>query len=473
MTITSLSFAGFVLITLALYYALPRRPQNILLLAASYVFYLTWSPTYTLILAALTAINFALSHRVRRADQPRRRWMWAGIGINVAALAFFKFADFFKADFSDLVERLGFSTGAGGLEILLPVGMSFYIVAVISYLIDAARGQVEPTRDPVDFALYMAYFPKLIAGPIERARVFLPRLAEPRIVDNDRLSRSFTLIVVGVVRKLVIADLLTTLIPENVFQTPAEFSPLELAGYLVAYAFALYNDFAGYTSIARGVSGLFGIELAANFRTPYFSRSLTEFWNRWHITLSQWLRDYIYFPTSRALLRRNPSRMNIPNILIPPMLTMLISGLWHGVGWGFIIWGGLHGFYLIVERVWSLLRPALPLQRQPKWRQAISMVLVFGAVLLAWIPFRMGGRITLDFVRAMTNLSDWAHPTVRLALLLVPALWLDWVQTRRDDELIFLRWPQLAQATLLALAILAILVATTVDTSPPFVYQGF
>lgn len=473
MTLTSLNFAGFAAITLILYYALPHRPQNFLLLAASYLFYLTWSPTFLVVLWAITGIDFVLAQHVRRSGQPDRRMLWLGIGINLAALAFFKYADFFTGDMVRLLRHLGIHTGSGGLEILLPVGMSFYIVAVISYLVDVSRGQVVAAQDLVHFALYLAYFPKLLAGPIERARSFLPKLAEPRVVDNDLMARSFTLIVLGAVRKLVIADTLTSMIPAEVFTRPRGYSAPALVGFLVAYAFALYNDFAGYTNIARGVSGLFGIELSANFRTPYFARNLTEFWNRWHMTFSQWLRDYIYYPTSRALLRRNLSRTNVPNLLIPPMLTMLACGLWHGTGWGFLLWGALHGVYLIVERVLALIRPGLPPQQQPKWRQAAAMLIVFGLVILAWVPFRTSLHTALAYWRGMITFSSLALPPKRLLLLLIPALWLDWMQARHNDELVFMRWPRLAQAALLALAFLAILVATQVDTSPPFIYQGF
>jgi alginate O-acetyltransferase complex protein AlgI len=473
MSIISLNFAGFVVLSLIIYYLLPRRPQNYLLLIASYVFYATWTWWYLLVLGALTLVNFVLARRLRVDGQPRRRLLWAGIGVNLLALAFFKYADFFASDMADMLDRLGIKTDTGGLDILLPLGMSFYVVQVISYLVDVYRGQVEATTDPVDFALYMAYFPKLLSGPIERARTFLPKLAGQRLVDNDVLARSFTLIVTGLVRKVVIADTLTEIMPSELFDDPGQYGALKLAGYLVAYGFALYNDFAGYTNVVRGASGLFGFELSANFKNPYFARNLTEFWNRWHITLSHWLRDYIYFPTSRALLRRNPSRTNVPNLILPPMLTMLVSGLWHGTGWHMIVWGTLHGLYLVVERLFALWRPAGPPHKQPKWRQALAMLLVFTVVILAWVPFRMELSTAVDYWRGLFNFSNLDRPSYRLLIVLIPALWIDWMQTWRDDELVFLRWPRLVQATLLALAILAIFLATQATTFEPFVYQGF
>lgn len=472
MEITSFQFAGFVLLTLVVYYLLPRRPQNVLLLVASYLFYASWSWWYLLALWAMTAVNYAVGLNLR--GRSRRGVLALGIGVNLLALAVFKYEDFFVPDLLARLDKWGVETGVGGVEILLPVGMSFYVVAVLSYLLDVYRGQAQPAEDLVDFALYLAYFPKLIAGPIERARAFMPRLTRQRIVDNDVLARSFSLIVIGLVRKVVLADTMFKMRPEGMFSDPEKFGALKLGVYLVVYAFALYNDFAGYTSIVRGVSGLFGIELSHNFNVPYFSRNFSEFWNRWHITLSHWLRDYIYFPTSRALLRRNPTRTNIPNLLIPPMATMLASGLWHGPGWSMLVWGALHGVFLIGERLLALWRPAGPPQKQPRWRQGIAMGIVFTLVMLAWVPFVVptpSGAV--DFWRGLLNFSDLSRPSVRILIALCPALWLDWVQYRGGDELVFLRWPRLAQATLLAVAFMAIFLISQADTGAPFVYQGF
>jgi D-alanyl-lipoteichoic acid acyltransferase DltB (MBOAT superfamily) len=179
---------------------------------------------------------------------------------------------------------------------------------------------------------------------------------QPKAPDAQAAERNFWLIVVGVIRKIVLADSLSSIIPAAIFLHPETFAGQDLVVYLLAYAFVIYNDFAGYTSIVRGVSGFFGIELTNNFKLPYFSRSISEFWERWHVSLSNWLRDYIFFPTSRALLKRKTRQAQVANLVVPPMLTMLVSGMWHGIGWNFLFWGGLHGFYLIVERLstwWS------------------------------------------------------------------------------------------------------------------------
>ena len=476
MSITSLYFVLFTLLTLVVYYVLPRRQQNYWLLIVSYIFCITWAWQFALVLALLSAANFVLGQRLHHSEA-KRGWLWLGISLNVLALVFFRTAHFFLPEAVALLTGLGVSTEAGGLQFLIPIGLSYYVLESISYLVDVYRGQMEAVTDIVDFALYLAYFPKLVAGPIERARTFLPNLAEQRIVDNNTLARSFTLIIVGIVRKLLIADILASAILLDVFEIPAKYTPPELLGWLLLYAFSLYNDFAGYTSIVRGISGLFGIELSPNFQQPYFARTFAKFWNRWHISLSHWLRDYIYFPLSRMLLRRNLSRRNLPNLILPPLVTMLVSGLWHGFGVHMLLWGGLHGLYQIVERVPSLWRPTVPPQQQPRWRQVIAALLVFIFVILAWVPFRWELPAAFEFWRGLLNWSSLAINYRRLLLaapLIMGAIGLDWLQYHYQDEVVFLRWPRLAQAFCLAVVLLFVFISTGGgDVGEPFVYQGF
>ena len=476
MNITSLHFILFTLLALVVYYFLPRRGQNYWLLLISYIFCITWAWQFAVILASLSVINFSLAPQLHQAEK-RRYLLWVGIGLNGLALILFRTAEFFLPEAVALLAGLGVSTEAGGLQFLIPIGLSYYVLENISYLVDVYRGQIEAETDIVDFALYLAYFPKLVAGPIERARTFLPKLTEQRLVDNDVLARSFTLIIIGVVRKLIIADILAAAILTDVYEIPAKYTPPELLGWLLLYAFSLYNDFAGYTSIVRGVSGLFGIELSPNFQQPYFARTFTEFWNKWHITLSHWLRDYIYFPLSRTLLRRNLSRRNLTNLILPPLVTMLASGLWHGFNWHMLLWGGLHGIYQIIERIPSLWRPTIPIQRQPRWRQIGAALMIFIFVILAWVPFRWELPEAIEFWRSLFNWSSFAINYRRLFLaapLIVGAIGLDWLQYHYQDEVVFLRWPRLAQAFCLAVVLLFVFISTGGGSvGEPFVYQGF
>jgi alginate O-acetyltransferase complex protein AlgI len=476
MTITSLHFVLFTALALAVYYLLPRRLQNVWLLFVSYVFIVSWDWTFAAVLGMVTALNFLLALRLRINDQGRRGLLWLGIGFNVLTLVFFRAAGFFLPELEAMLAFLGLSTQAGGLQILVPLGLSYYTLQTISYLVDVHRGQLKAESDFVNFALYLAYFPKLLAGPIERARAFLPKLAQPRRVDNRMIAQSVMLIFVGLVRKLMIADTLTASFIPDVFQLPAKYSPPELVFWLVIYAFALYNDFAGYTDIVRGISGFFGIELSANFRAPYLSRNFTEFWQRWHITLSQWLRDYIYYPISRALSRSNSSYRRLANLIVPPLITMLVSGMWHGFSLNMILWGGLHGSYLIVERIPTLWQPFVPTQNQPRWRQWLGVVVVFSFVILAWVPFRWELPAAFQLWEALLNWSDIAIRYRRMLFvlpLLLGSVVLDFIQYRSEDEFIFLKWSSLTKAACMAIVLFWIFIVTAGNFEKPFVYQAF
>jgi D-alanyl-lipoteichoic acid acyltransferase DltB (MBOAT superfamily) len=408
-----------------------------------------------------------------------------------------KYSGFYVSALTSLLERMGVQTGGGGLKLLLPVGLSFITVQMISYLVDIHNKILKPELRWLDFALYVVYFPKLLSGPVERARTILPKFKQPSPLDVSAAEQNAWLIVVGLVRKLILADTLLSIIPADIFLHPESFVGQDLALYLLAYAFVIYNDFAGYTSIVRGVSGFFGIELTNNFKLPYFARNFTEFWDRWHVSLSHWLRDYIFFPVSRALAKKVPNREHFVHLLVPPIVTMLVSGMWHGLGWNFLVWGGLYGLYLFFERLTMLRGPRRLPDEWPKWRQVFSAVVVFGLVVLAWIPFRMD-LVTgwhylvrmlsphawtlpqLWLVRAaingITDVASWrqfAFPDMRVLLVLIPALLLDWNQYRCKSETFFMDWPAWAKGLFLAMVVLALMLLSFAETGAPFVYQGF
>jgi alginate O-acetyltransferase complex protein AlgI len=475
-SILSWSLALSVAAILAVYYLLPHRWQNAWLLIVSYLCCLAWAWQAAALLFALTATNFTLALQLGPAARGRGGWLAAGVGLNILALAAFRITDFFVLKAVGLMSQLGIPTGAGALQIFIPIGLAFYSLQGIAYLAEVYRGQMPATHRFTDFALYLAYFPKLVAGPLERPQPFMERLARPRVVDNAGLARSLALIAVGAGRKLLIADTLAAAIPAHVWVVPSAFSGPELLAWLVIFAFSLYSDFAGYTSLARGVSGLFGIELAANFNAPFLARSFSEFWNRWHISLSHWLRDYIYFPLSRMLLRRNTDRQYWVNIFIPPMTTMVVSGLWHGLSWHMLVWGGLHGLYQVVERLMLKPRFAGSPAEWPKWRQAAGMLGVFLPVTLAWVPFKLELPAALAFWHALLNWTgfDIQHRRLLVALaILVPAVAFDWMQQLHQDDAAVRQWPRLAQATLLAVTVLLLWIVTAGDPPLPFIYQGF
>ena len=488
MSITSLAFVAFTCTVLVVYYLLPRRRQNYLLLAASIFFIASWNAQYVVVFAVLTVANFVIAQHVAKTSPHGRLYLRLGIIVNVAALGFFKYADFFIPDILDFVDSIGLSTSGDGLKVLLPVGLSFYAVQSISYLLDIRNGVTQPTGDLVDFALYMVYFPRLTSGPIEYAREFLPKLAAERAFDIERVERSLVLILVGCIRKIVVADLLLMILPGNLFENPSVYSSPELLIGLLAYAFALYNDFAGYTNIVRGVSGFFGIELSQNFNAPYLSRNFTEFWQRWHITLSNWLRDYSFTPLTRALLRRNYKRNHVVSIILPPMGTMLVSALWHNVSLNMFVWGGMQGTYQVVERVWTQRRPRRAMDPNLHWTQMGSVAVVFVLAVLAWVPFRMSMPVALDYWQGLLSPASWANTwatfnvndkytfvyVLDVGLLISLSMFVDIIQ-RRFGEFALIRTPAWVRALVVDIALIIIIAALIAQNqaSTPFIYQGF
>jgi alginate O-acetyltransferase complex protein AlgI len=497
MNITSLAFAVFCVVTVLIYWRLPARFRPVWLFAVSIVFLLTWSWELTGILLTVATVNFYLGGWLAVAENRRRVLLWVGIGFNVLVLVALKYSGFYVSALTRLLEQMGVHTGAGGLQLLVPVGLSFATVQMISYQVDIHNRILKAEPRWLDFALYAVYFPKVLSGPVERARILMPVFKQPKPLDAASAGRSFWLIVIGLARKVVLADILAAMIPPKIFLQPAAYPGQDLAIYLLAYAFVIYNDFAGYTSIVRGVSGFFGIDLTSNFKLPYFSRNFTEFWNRWHISLSNWLRDYIFFPTSRALLKRIPEREHIVNLVLPPIVTMLVSGMWHGLGWNFLVWGGLHGCYLFIERILMLRSPRRLPDEWSKGRQILSAIFIFGVVVLTWIPFRMDILTAWHFLTrlftptawikpqlwlirsslqgkvAVSNWADFGIPDIRVFVIFVPALLLDWQQSRRKDETFFTSWPVWASALFLAVLALVLVLLSFAETGAPFVYQGF
>lgn len=451
---------------LSVYHLLPARAQRCWLLLLSYAFYAALAPRFLPVLAAMTLATWVIARRL--ADLPsaadaatrrrRRGWLMLGVAIDVGALGALRWV---------------YGSGAPFQAPFAVLGLSFYSLQALSYLFDTYSGALRVPHTFADFALYLSYFPKVAAGPIERPGDFLRQLAGARVVDDRRLARAATLIAVGLTRKLVIADPLAAQLPAGAFTAPADFGSLVLAATTVGWAFVLYNDFAGYTGIARGLSCLFGIELARNFAQPFAAGSFTELWNRWHITFSHWLRDYVYLPLSRHLLRRNLQRGNAANLLLPPIATMLVCGLWHGASAHMLLWGGLHGVYLVLERALRLLRPSPPGSAAPPWPHAAGIALVFGLSCWTFIALRLPIEQAIEFWRQLAFGPLGALPDGRALLFVVPSLWLDRMEARHGDDALLDAWPRAARAAALAAAALLWFAATGMTAPAPFVYQGF
>lgn len=448
---------------LAVHHVLPARARAPWLLLLSYAFYAWWAWRFLPLLLLLTAATYFVAKRIaatppsREARRARRPWLLAGIVFNVAALAAMRFA--FRAE--------------PFIEPFAVLGVSFYVLQALAYLFDTYSGVLRTPHALSDFALYLAYFPKIVAGPIERPGAFFRELRAPRPVDDERVARAATLILIGITRKVAIADPILALMPERAFTAPSELGSLALATALLAFAFVVYNDFAGYTAVARGVSALFGIDLSRNFAVPFAARSFGDLWNRWHITFSHWLRDYIYLPLSRALLRRDLRRDNLANLFAPPLVTMLVCGLWHGSSLHMLLWGALHGTFLVIERIVRLRWPARPGATRSAWRELAGIALVFSLSIWSLALLRLPIDQALRFWQQLLTGPLGALPNDRLFLLMIPSLWLDWMQSQHGDDRAFLHWPRPARVALLTATVLFCLAMAGAVAPAAFVYQGF
>lgn len=386
MLFNSFVFVAFLGVVLPLYYALSHRWQNRMLLVASYIFYGYWDWRFLSLLAASSCIDYCVGRWMEALSDPRRRraLIMVSICVNLGLLGFFKYFDFFVESTADLLSSMGLNVNMPLLHVVLPVGISFYTFQSLAYTIDVYRGTQKAARNFFDFLLYVSYFPQLVAGPIERASHLLPQIERPRHVDQTQLASGAQLMLWGYVKKVVVADGLAPYV-DACF---ADYSNLSAGALLLgvyAFAFQIYADFSGYSDIARGVSRIMGIELMENFRQPYWSRNITEFWRRWHISLSTYLRDYLYVPLggNRKGLRRQ---------YINLALTMLLGGLWHGAAWTFVVWGGLHGIYLAVHKAWTRGRKITaegPPTNLREWAvYGLKCVATFHLVCFAWVFFR-------------------------------------------------------------------------------------
>jgi alginate O-acetyltransferase complex protein AlgI len=350
MLFPTVRFAVFLAIVLPVAWSLAPRPGRpawrwkLLLVVASYVFYGAWDWRFVPLLMLSTVGNEVAAKGVHlaRDDASRDRWLVGALVGNLGVLAWFKYAGFLAGSADGLLAWLGVDLTLPYPEVILPVGISFFTFQAISYVVDVHRRRIRPT-DLLDVAVYLAFFPQLVAGPIVRANEFLPQLAAGPDARGVPVGRALRLIGFGLVKKVVVANHLATEIVDPVFATPGEYGGTEVLIAVYAYAVQIYADFSGYTDIAIGVALLFGFSFPQNFDRPYAARSLQEFWRRWHMTLSRWLRDYLYIPLGGSQHGRRRTYRNL-------MITMLLGGLWHGAAWTFVVWGGLHGLGLALER---------------------------------------------------------------------------------------------------------------------------
>ncbi|GAA4281234.1 MBOAT family O-acyltransferase [Gaetbulibacter aestuarii] len=381
MLFNSLSFVLFLVIVLALYYApiLSWKGKKRMLLLSSYIFYGMWNPPLIILLWISTMIDWTAGQKLAVLDDPKKRkfWLLVSMFVNLGFLAFFKYGDFLLENFVHIMNLIGIDFQARPMDIILPMGISFYTFQTMSYTIDIYKKQIEPAKTFLDFALYVTFFPQLVAGPIVRAKDLISQFYEEKKATADQFIWGIFLLTIGLFQKVVLADTLLSGTSDTVFGTNDVLNGVDAWVGTIAFSGQIFFDFAGYSTCAIGIALMLGIILPDNFKYPYASLGFSDLWRRWHISLSSWLKDYLYIPLGG-------NRHGLTRLYVALMLTMLLGGLWHGAAWTFMIWGGLHGTYLIIER---LQRRYIPF-KITKWNGIFLAFLTFSCVNITWVFFR-------------------------------------------------------------------------------------
>lgn len=386
MLFNSLQYLFFFPLVAGLYFILPYKFRPVLLLIASFYFYMAWKPAYILLMLACIGISYISARLTEKTDNPKRKkaTMICGACLDLSLLLFFKYLNFLNDMIGDIFALAGISYGVPDFSILLPMGISFYTFQSLSYIIDVYRGDIKAEKNFWIYALYISFFPQLVAGPIERSGRLLPQFREKHDFNYGLACNGLKLIAWGLFKKLVIADRISPIV-DNVYADVSSQSGPALTLATVLFAVQIYCDFSGYSDIAIGSAKFMGYDLMRNFSQPYFSKSIREFWQRWHISLSQWFRDYVYIPLGG-------NRCSKPKWCFNIMVTFIVSGLWHGANLTYVIWGALHGAYQIIGKLTAefrkKIRTALGIEKIPKLKALLSTVTVFVLVCFAWIFFR-------------------------------------------------------------------------------------
>jgi alginate O-acetyltransferase complex protein AlgI len=439
MIFNSFEFLFFLPVVFVLYwFAVKNKPrhQNMLLLVASYYFYANWDYRFLFLLVFSTVLDYFCGLKIQQNQGKaiKKFWFWLCVSINLGFLGVFKYYNFFAASFVDMLAGFGVQANTSTLNVILPVGISFYTFHGLSYVIDIYKERIKPEKNFVDYAVFVSFFPLLVAGPIERATHLLPQIQSKRVFNYQSAADGLRQILWGLFMKVVVADNCAVVV-NQVFDNPESQNSGSLAIGAVFFAFQIYGDFSGYSNIALGTARLFGIELLRNFSYPYFSRDIAEFWRRWHISLSTWFRDYLYIPLGGS---KGGLSMQIRNTLI----IFIVSGFWHGANWTFIIWGTLNALYILPLVVFNLNRKNTNIVAEnsflPSVKEVLQMVLTFAITTLAWIFFRAASvSEAISYIVNMMDYSNFGFPKVDLKpfLYILILVGVEWFQRKKPHGL--------------------------------------
>ncbi|MCG2704889.1 MAG: MBOAT family protein [Candidatus Omnitrophica bacterium] len=475
MVFNSLVFLLFFLVVYLLYIVTPHKWQNKLLLIAGYVFYSFWDWRFLSLILASTLFNYYFGLKIEEAgSQPRKKAFFIlSMVFNIGMLGFFKYFNFFVDNLRVFLEFFGWYIDGVTLNIILPLGISFYTFQAMSYSIDIYGGVIKPTRNFLNFALFISFFPIIEAGPIERARNLIPQIENKRKITLDAFYQGSWLIFWGLYKKILIADNLAK-ISNAIFSKSAECPGSLLLLAMYAFAFRVYADFSGYSDMARGLARLMGFNIMVNFRAPFFSRNIADLWQRWHISLTTWIKEYLYYPL--ALAHFFGRQLNAALVIV---VTWAIMGFWHGAAWRFVLWGVYHGLIIII---YSKIRPYLRLIK-PK-NKVLSISVIIAQVLLVFNLFCVGllffavnstaGVIailrSILFSFAPSSLMNLDY-IVWAFILIVPLLLIEYFQDRRNDEMVVLKWPILARAVVYYILLYSIILYGDFGAQKYFYFQ--
>ena len=472
MLFNSLPFAVFLPIVFAVYWALRNslRSQNIMLLTASYIFYGWWDARFLSLIVASTVVDYLLGQYLAAATNALKRklLLTASMIFNLGLLGVFKYYNFFMENFMEIANSVGLHTNPVLLKIALPVGISFYTFQTMSYTIDIYRKQLEPTKDFIAFAAFVGYFPQLVAGPIERASNLLPQMSKRRNFDYQKAVDGMRQALWGFFKKVVIADAVAPLV-DQAFGDPNGFSAIALITGALLFSIQIYCDFSGYSDIAIGISKLFGIDLMQNFRTPYFSRDIAEFWRRWHISLSTWFRDYLYIPLGGS---RGSTALKVRNTFA----IFIVSGFWHGANWTFIIWGLINALLFLPLLLAKRNRSNL---NDPEISDLHRILLTFSITTIAWIFFRADSLShAIDYLQNIAIWNSGKSLSIKPTLVVYIALLFlgDWIGRKHDFSLNILTEGILSKSPLMRLTLylsLAYLILLYIGGQQNFIYFQF
>ena len=472
MLFNSLPFAVFLPIVFAVYWALHNslRSQNIMLLTASYIFYGWWDARFLSLIVASTVVDYLLGQYLADATNALKRklLLTASMIFNLGLLGVFKYYNFFMENFMEIANSVGLHTNPVLLKIALPVGISFYTFQTMSYTIDIYRKQLEPTKDFIAFAAFVGYFPQLVAGPIERASNLLPQMSKRRYFDYQKAVDGMRQALWGFFKKVVIADAVAPLV-DQAFGDPSGFSAIALITGALLFSIQIYCDFSGYSDIAIGISKIFGIDLMQNFRTPYFSRDIAEFWRRWHISLSTWFRDYLYIPLGGS---RGSTALKVRNTFA----IFIVSGFWHGANWTFIIWGLINALLFLPLLLAKRNRSNL---NDPEISDLHRILLTFSITTIAWIFFRADSLShAIDYLQNIAIWNSGKSISIKPTLVVYIALLFlgDWIGRKHDFSLNILTEGVLSKSPLMRLTLylsLAYLILLYIGGQQNFIYFQF